>query len=176
MMRIKFVAILVLGLISITVSRATVMTAKSTRPKVACTEGSVCEGFQLSASVEPTTIPLGDPIVLTLALKNTTKVNLYLASSGPEKDFMTNVRREDGRSVDVSEYGRKLLLNRGVIYARFGVKAGPGEVLKYALELNKIYDMSSGGTYLVTIKRDIRTRDRRALTQVVSNTVKVVVK
>jgi hypothetical protein len=152
------------------------MTAKSTRPKLACAEGSVCEGFQLSARVEPATVRLGEPIVLALSLKNTTRVNLYLASSGPEKDFLVDAKREDGQAVPLSEYGRKLLLNRGVIFARFGVKAGPGQVLKYSLELNRIYDMSAGGTYLITVKRDIRTRNRRALTQVVSNTVKVVVK
>jgi len=175
-MRTRIMATLILGVMSSAVAIATLRAPDNTRSKPGCREGTVCEGFQLSTRVERETIHPGEPIVLTLLLKNTTKGRLYLSSSGPEKDFLIVVRRADGQTVQVTEYGRNLLLNRGVIYARFSVKADPGEVLKYDLELNKQYDLSSGGTFFVTVRRDIRTRNRKAMTQVASNTIRIVVK
>src|SRR5215475_1754923 len=49
--------------------------------------GEVSEGFQLSARLENTIVNLGEPIFLSLSIRNVTTDLLFLVDTYPEKDY-----------------------------------------------------------------------------------------
>ena|SRR5215208_5486184 len=137
--------------------------------------GRVVEGFQLAARLEEQEVHAGEPIHLIVSLMNTTKSNLYFADAGYEKDFTIDVESNSGQPVELTEYGRRLVKNRGTSFGRVGVRIRPGEALQYDLLLNKIYVIPSPGVYTVTVSRDVPKRNGKGLARVTSNKVTVVV-
>jgi hypothetical protein len=61
------------------------------------------------------------------------------------------------------------------ISGRTSIYLDPGQELRHKIDVSRIYDFGRPGTYTIIAKRNVPKRNNDGSTEVVSNTVKVVV-
>jgi hypothetical protein len=133
--------------------------------------GVIIEGFQLSATPEKGVVTSGEPVRLTVRIRNTTKQDLYLATTGT--DYRVSVQRDTGKTVPLMKYG-KLLENmeENGIY-NIGLTIKPGQEREDVLLVSSIYDMSDPGNYSITVERKVGKITGGGVSEIKSNTVNV---
>jgi hypothetical protein len=147
----------------------------NTHPKIIPRErewGPIIQGFQLSARLEKDTVGIGEPIVLELFLRNTSREVLLLGHFG--LDYEITIADEQGNSVPLTEYGTRIKSAQKEIGVSLR-KLGPGGEEQASIRVNDIYDMTLVGIYYITVERGgLFKQDGKPINaKVVSNTVKV---
>lgn len=127
----------------------------------------------LLAEVGKPTFPPSEPIIIKLTLRNETDAEIYIIETGAGRDNELEIKKASGEKLPLSEKGKKRL--ESPVLRRFVSRIGPGQVVQYKIDVLDSYDLSTNGTYTVTVKRKILLRDRKKFVELESNPVKVVV-
>jgi hypothetical protein len=140
--------------------------------------GKAADGWQLSALPERQKVPAGEPVVVTLTLKNVGKGSLVYGEASPQDDYarMVTVTDEIGAAtVPKTRYGKSF---QGAPVKRFVTRTlRPGQEVTAKLYVSRVFDMTVGGTYRITVQHPFAFKPGEALAyaEVVSNTVEVTI-
>ena len=118
--------------------------------------GSSAEGFEILASIKKTDVNTSEPVIIQVVLKNTTGKQLVYNEGVRTRDFKIIVEDDKGRDLAFTIYGNHLFGDERTSFA-----VGPGwptileggQEVRYEFVINRMYDMSKGGTYSVRVKR-----------------------
>ncbi len=136
-------------------------------------EGSSSTGVLLLAHAEKDVIGPGQPLNLTLNIKNvSTRVRFILETSATE-EYRLIVQDERGAPVSLTEYGKTELSHREDHFRRFLQAVKPKEESHDVIQINKLYEMASAGTYSITAWRVVYDKNLIETGSVRSNTVEV---
>ncbi len=132
------------------------------QPPVVTQSGSVEDGWQITAKSDKAAYLPGEPVVVTVMLKNVSTRDQTLADTGWDSDFEFVVTRQ-GTETQKTEYGaqshqrwadsRKRLHSAGGGWP--GLLFGPlhpGQGKVYHLVVNRFQDMTLDGPYTVVVK------------------------
>lgn len=126
-------------------------------------------GFQLIAKVESEIKP-DTPVVLQLALRNTTDKTLVRGESWPEKQFNLDIKDDRGANMPLTRYSEELKVREPLGIA--SVKVDPSQELTYNLVISRMYDLTMSGTYTLTATTYVRRQDGKAKIELKSNPVR----
>jgi hypothetical protein len=135
---------------------------------------NVTEGFKLAVEPSESVVQVGQPINLKITLTNTTLQPLYIVERGALKDYKVEVKNEKGVMTRRTAEGKLVDANEGEDFLVIGIAVQPGQQRQDLIEISKFYDMTTPGTYSITVKRRVRKlSNRNAFTDAVSNAVTV---
>lgn len=137
--------------------------------------GVESEGFMMSARSEKEEVGACEPVVVAVRIKNVSDRILSFPESSPESDYGIEVKDDRGEQMPLTRYGKNVLRS-GEEHRRVVTKLDPGAEHQQKLLVNRIYDMSTSGTYFVQISRDVFKRDGKGVAKVKSNVLKIKVK
>ncbi|BCM92344.1 hypothetical protein IAD21_04223 [Abditibacteriota bacterium] len=132
--------------------------------------GDPSNGFTLTTRFDKAVFKNGEPIKVAFRLKNLRPTLEYFSRSGYGQDFGLKVTTADGKLVPLTQYGRIIYDSPG-IGSSITIKMKPGDKVSATLYVNRIYDMSEGGKYNITVS----TRAPKSGTVVTSKTTSVIV-
>lgn len=130
-------------------------------------------GFLLVAQAEKAVIGPNEPVNLRLTIKNVSKRVRFIRETSAIEQYRLVVLDERGKPAPVTEYGEKELKPKEDHLGRMMKAIEPGEESRNTIEVNKLYDMSSPGTYSVTAWRISYDKDGMEAGSVQSNKVSV---
>lgn len=136
--------------------------------------GDVAGGSRMSVSIEQKDFAVCYPIVLQVVLRNVSERPLSFVVSG-DQDFSFTVLDERGEEVPLTRYGT-MTQNPDRFYMRLVKSIAPGDEAKWVFTINRSHDMTVAGAYLVKVRRRVLGQDRENSVEVVSNSLKVVVR
>jgi hypothetical protein len=134
-----------------------------------------CPRFSIAVSTEKESFTAGEPIVLAVSARNNGSKVLVLENTyHPEWDYKLDVRTEAGETVSLTEEGRHLVKDIA-IYASTNVDIHPGQEIEKDFLISKLFEMTTSGTYSITVKRQFFVPDLDVYRTAISNTVKVTI-
>lgn len=134
---------------------------------------TMVRGPLLSARTEKANFSPGEPILCRVeATNNSRKVIVLVDTYHPEWDYKLDVRNEAGEKVTLTKDGERLMRNIS-IYKSVSVEIFPGEAVHADFVINKLFEMTTAGTYSIRVERTFFTPDTQAYTVAKSNIVKV---
>jgi hypothetical protein len=161
-----FLLVLVIGYTSLADNRSQSKDKKPDRQPAA--------GFLLTAVTQKDVIRFDEPLKLGLTIKNVSKWTRFIRETFVTEQYRLIVLNERGDPVALTKYGEKELKPREDHYGQAVKTINPGEESRDTIEVNKLYEMSSAGTYSITAWRVITfDKDGKEAGPVQSNTVKV---
>lgn len=134
--------------------------------------GSVAEGFQLSIQLERELVRLPEPVIVSVTLKNISKETLSVLGSSSRQDYEIIVKDNQGVSIPLTKYG-KILRDSAEEFQLVTLKVKSQEEIQVKLVINRICDITTSGTYFITVKRNVFRRNGKGMAEVISNTIKV---
>ncbi len=137
--------------------------------------GPIVHSLQMSAQVNQSKYYAGELILLKVYIKNigTEATNLVFVVP-PEQAFDINIKDNNGKSVPLTLWGKTH--QWGAHPDPFSVQTVPlptSTSTMFQFVLNRQYDLTLDGTYLVTVKYPLPSSASNAPTQLVSESVKV---
>ena len=134
------------------------------QPPVVTRSGAVEDGFQITARSDKAVYLPGDPVVVTVSIKNVTTKDLTLADTGWDSDFEFDVTHHGGEA-PATKYGdqshRKWVELQQIHRSDYGRGAGllfrtlhPGEEKVYQFVVSRFQDMTLDGPYVIVVKRE----------------------
>ncbi len=121
----------------------------------------VSGGFQMTIrAANGTSYRAGEPIVIELAVRNTTDHRLFYTMSAedlPSFEFAVEYvggGMTQGGRLPMTRYGVQLLQQHDAA-KNVPWFLGPGEEMAYRFPIGRMVDMTSSGTYSVTVRRSI---------------------
>jgi hypothetical protein len=128
---------------------------------------------ELVSSAVKSTFSAGEDIEIDLSLRNPTSEVVYYLYSMPEKNYRIDVRKETGESVRLTEHGEFLTNLSGDGPMLVIMELQPGESIQHKITINEIFDLSSKGTYLVSVKRGVFNKQKGTFIDIVSDIIKL---
>ena len=131
---------------------------------------TISEGLQLSLETENQAFSSGEPVLVTIVLKNVSAKERRLVGASPYKIYEFVVKDEKGVDAPLTAYGKNLAggadhLERGEFILR------PGEEKREQIEIGKLFEIGNQGTYSVTARRTVFKIESYDLAELVSNTI-----
>jgi hypothetical protein len=134
--------------------------------------GPTVQGLTLSISISNATSLVGEPIIASVAMRNVTNTPSVFPLTFPPACFALSVVRANEAAVPPSDYARRVLLGSGGVNTmKWGL--GPNEALKLRYPLDRAYDLTEPGEYLVTARYVIFNPRTTNSVYLISNTVTV---
>lgn len=116
---------------------------------------------------------LGEPATLRLSLSNYSKKEIYVIDTNPSRDNEIEIKNPKGEKMPMSQKGKRLM--DSPVLRRTVSKIDAGQTIQYTIAISDLYDLTSRGTYTVTVKRKILMEDKKTFVEVLSYPVKVIV-
>jgi hypothetical protein len=141
--------------------------------------GPITEGFQLSVAADKETYRLGNPVVMSVLVRNVSGRPLGFTQSDPQIDYDVECVGSDGKIAPLTTYGQRFHGSESVIIHAGGVRLKPAESFEHVLPLDKLYDVSRVGMYNVTVTRKVpkenapKTNGPPQFAEIKSNTIRV---
>jgi hypothetical protein len=116
--------------------------------------GKAIEGQAISIATSKTVYTSGEPIILKINFKNTGHNEVLFVRRLPLAVYDVTVLMPDGTKAPLTLFGTR----------RFGSRSGgskiidslkPGEQVRSEIELNRVFDMTIDGKYLVSVQRRV---------------------
>ena len=136
-------------------------------------EGPSSTGVLLLAYAEKDVIGPGEPLNLTLNTKNVSNRVRFILETSATEEYRLSVQDERGAPVSQTEYGKTELRPREDHFRRFLQALKPKEESLDVIQVNRLYEMASAGTYAITAWRVVYDKNLKETGSVRSNTVKV---
>ncbi|MEO6907642.1 MAG: hypothetical protein ABI210_07100 [Abditibacteriaceae bacterium] len=135
-------------------------------------DGSIVEGFQLVAQTSKETFDAGEPVAVTVSLKNISDKMLSFPS-GYFNEYQVTVKDSNGNIVPLTRYSNQ---PKAGMKTNFGI--GPmdlfkGEETQRTFLLNRLYDLTEVGEYSVSIKRYVFKQNTIFFIPIVANTIHI---
>ena len=134
--------------------------------------GPTTRGLTLSISISNATCLVGEPIIASVAMRNVTNTPSVFPLTFPLTCFALSAVDASEAAVPLTDYAQRFLLGTGGINTmKWGLK--PNEALKLRYPLNRAYDLTKPGEYLVTARYLIFSPRTTNSVYLISNTVTV---
>jgi hypothetical protein len=130
-------------------------------------------GVLLMAQAARDVVAAGEPVTLTLTITNESKTTRFIWETSATEQYRLIVLDGRGKPASVTPYGEKELRPREDHLARHLRGMEPGEQSRDTIEVNKLFEMSSPGTYSISAARTIYDRKGKGIGTVHSNSVSV---
>lgn len=117
--------------------------------------GANTEGFQLSIATDKAGCRLGQSIVVSVLLRNTSSHPLWFWQTDMEADYDIEIAGNDGKLAPLTTYGQRFHGPGRVDFHASAVTLKPAESIEQVLPLDKLYDVSRAGVYDVTVTRKV---------------------
>lgn len=137
--------------------------------------GAVFEGVQLTLRSSTRAVPVGNPLWVSLKVKNVSKRPQTLVVTDPEKLYSFTVKKANGGNVPLTEYGKRVREASEDSYGKAYVVFKPEQERTDQILINRIYDMGLPGRYLITAKRLVFKQDGKGAVEASSNTFEVII-
>ena len=157
-------------------SPQSIITTKQWQPPTVTQSGSVEDGWQITAKSDKASYQPGEPIHVTVSVKNVSEKDAYLEDDGDDFEFAVT---RYGVEMPATEYGVKIRedwvsfqkrrLYGGPPHQLYG-PVHPGQARDYQFIVNLFRDMTLGGTYTVVVDRNADSS-----TQLVADPVQVAI-
>lgn len=134
--------------------------------------GEIQNGFTLDTRYDKVFFKDGEPIIVTLRLKNLRPTTEIFIRHSDVQNFGVKVTTGDGKPVPLTKYG-SMMYKMPVVGSSIQVRMKPGDEVTGKLSINRIYDMSVDGKYNITISTQVDTDQDRTL--ITSKTTSVTV-
>ncbi|GEM_PF-5086368 len=131
-----------------TIAQKKIMDSKKSNIKVLSKEPILELGLKVKK------FQIGEPVELTLTIKNETNFTIVLFDVVPERSFEITVKDAKGSSLPLTEIGqRKVYPN--IIMGRESVHVESGKelILRRKVRLNELFDLKRAGNYTLKVKR-----------------------
>lgn len=115
--------------------------------------GEPAYGYRLALRMENLKFPLGSPVYATVAIRNISTNTLSLVATGAERDFQFVVIDHQKQLVPLTDYGKGLMKRR--MNGGSGPFLIPRSQLKYNIQIDRIFDLSKKGEYVIYARRHI---------------------
>lgn len=135
--------------------------------------GPIVEGYQLIVQTDADVFLPSNPIVISIALKNTTKKVLEPFVRHPEADYKFEIKNAKGQPVLLTPYGKERKKLSKTFFGIGPIELFTGEDLKDTFQINLFYEMTKNDVYLIKVKRSVPKADKTGLTPIESNVVRV---
>lgn len=137
--------------------------------------GSETEGCRLAVMADHEAYRFDQPISLSLVCKNTGGKEIGVTRSTLMRDYRFNVRLPDGKPAPLTLEGKRQAEFPFFMNMLHILKPGDSDTTPVPM-LNRLYDMTLRGEYIVTIYRKTRPQgDKQKPVDVMSNVLKIVV-
>ena len=149
-------ALIGIAILSLTVTNRVVQGQQQTPASQAVPiviAGEPKEGFQLSLSMNKSVFTHKEAVLVTASIKNITSEMLSFAATEPAMDFKVSVKDKHGKALPMTLYGKSR--SDGAIFAHYLVELDAGKEANYVLQIDRIYDLTLDGIYLVEITRKV---------------------
>ncbi len=115
--------------------------------------GKISDGWQLTAQLKYAETAAGEPVQLTLMLRNASKGKLVYGEVSPGFDYFRTLTIKDhkGKDVPMTGYGKPWRENNE-LFKFVSRTLEPGQMVKFTLNLSLVYDLTKPGTYTITVK------------------------
>lgn len=115
--------------------------------------GKISDGWQLTATLENVEVAAGDPVRLTLILRNTTKGKLIYGESSPGFDYLRSISVTDDKGQDVPRTRYGAPWKDALEFKKFVSRTlEPGQQVRTTLNLGLAFDLTKSGTYTIHAK------------------------
>lgn len=174
MKRVIFALVLSMSLISAIAgfSEQIATTKASTDPLEV---GVVTEGCQLAVHAVKQKPQQEQPIKLIIVRSNVSDNDMSFSARMPQYDYHFDIKDAQGKNVPLTEYGKKVEANRENVYKCTVYTLKPGELKDFDFDLSDAYELSTPGTYSVTIFTSTPKLYEQGIAKLVANTIKIVV-
>lgn len=109
-------------------------------------------GLEFSAITSKTEYFPLEPIEVFLSITNASDVMQIIPTGRPELLYEIIIHKNDNVDIPLTRYGKEAYArSRNVQIKPYGIK--PHDTYKEALLVNRYYDMSEAGTYLISLSR-----------------------
>jgi hypothetical protein len=132
--------------------------------------GAISEGLQLAIETENRAFSSGEPVLVTIVLKNVSAKERRLVGASPYKIYKFIVKDEKGVDAPLTAFGKNLA--EGVDHLERGeFVLQPWEEKREQIEIGKLFEIGNQGPYSVTAKRAVFKIESYDLAELVSNTI-----
>lgn len=129
--------------------------APQSKPTAIAMKSDTVAGIQLYARLDRNTYSPADKILLELILTNTTENAVIIKSGIPEIVYEINMKYvDDMQTAKRTQYGQ-YMVNRARMSSSKPIQVPGHGYIKQFITLNRIYDMTLAGTYLLNIHRGL---------------------
>jgi hypothetical protein len=115
--------------------------------------GKTVEGLSLSIITKKNEYASGETIVLNVLLKNAGKKNVLLIEERPLWSYRPTVLGPDGKKRPIIINGKTVAEDDLGSISSMGMVLKPGEIRCVEFVMNKLYDFSRSGKYIVSVRR-----------------------
>ena len=129
-------------------------------------DAAAIKGLQMSIHVEKTRYRADEPMVIEVAIKNTTEAEVFLGMSIDDWasfDFAVQLVASEAGGIGrmpLTKFGARRL-SRFDAPKNIPIRLKAGEVRRYRFPLNRMVDMTLDGRYSVVVRRSIPGRPRQ---------------
>jgi hypothetical protein len=141
--------------------------------------GPITDGFQISIATDNPAYQLGNPIVVSVLLRNVSGQPLWFSQTDMEADYDIEIAGSDGKAAPLTPYGQRIhALDRPILHA-YDVTLKPAESIEHTLALDKLYDVRRADVYNVRVTRKVpevsapQTNGAPRLAEIRSNTIRI---
>lgn len=117
--------------------------------------GAVVDGLRLSAVVATNAFAAMQPIEVHLDLTNVSEEVKIIGISGPMGLLEISVRDENRKEIPLTRFGKSWAEDYRPHARIKPTRMAPGKVYSETIVLNRFFDMTMDGTYLVTFTRSL---------------------
>lgn len=121
--------------------------------------------LQLLMALPSRTVKLGAPVLAKFTLRNTSATAITVGVFTPEYNYELTVTDASGKELPRTPLGERLLRRDGIGGSTTADEIDPGREIEAALDISRIYQLTSPGTYLVRAVRNAILGDRAEMEQ-----------
>ena len=137
--------------------------------------GETKEGFSLSISLDKREISRGQPVLVTVRIKNVSDMELRLVETDSEKDYSFVLKDSEGKELPKLRYQKRLEETKEE-FRRKATIISPGQVIEYKTNLGRRFDLSLEGEYSIQAQRQVLTNGGVGSVTLVSNIEIVIIR
>jgi len=165
-----------IGAISLVVTGIQVKKGKAVSDRPASKNGTPkLAAFKLVLVAEKEKVSKGGPINITVSIQNTGQVPLGFTEGGFLRDYKVIVKNLKGEDVPLTKEAEEIMKSGVVSLSSYELTPGTKLNGRDGTSIDKLYQISAGRTYYITLKRKAYRMDNRTPIEATSNTVKVTV-
>ena len=127
--------------------------------------------YELSVKIKGDSAASGNPVLLTLTLRNNSEESVFVVDTGTVSDYKFEIKNAGGEVVQPSDRGRKKLASTG--FKRIVREVKPGQEISSEIDLGELFDLSAGAGYTLILKRNILMSDKEHSSEIESNPIKI---
>ena len=130
------------------------------------------EKYFLSIKTEKEQYKPCESIYIDITLTNNSEKLLTIYETSNEKDYKVIVTDDKGKEINLTQYGenlKELVIHHRMVVTKISTK----ESTRCRILINRLYDMTLSGEYVIKVKRSAENIDGTDLIELESNTIKL---